>query len=196
MTTPTTMASNGKLRKSLADQIDRLDGILDGLADALNGAVASAVKDAVGQAVREAVQSLTVEIQSHPAVRQLIQKSLMPSMAPAQPPREEDEPRPSGGKLAAVRNWVGSRVQALYGRCKQGAYLAKTAVCRSWQWGRERLGTVAVALAGLVLAGVTCLVRTQVADLMVTCCRAARDRAIRAWASLRRLRTAALPAGG
>jgi hypothetical protein len=195
MTTTTTMASNGKLRKSLADQIDRLDGILDGLADALNGAVASAVKDAVGQAVREAVQSLAAEIQSHPAVRQLIQKSLMPSMAPAEPQHKDDEPRP-GSKLAAARSWIGSRVQALYQRCKQGAYLAYTAVCRAWQWARERLGTVAVALAGLVLAGLTYLVRTRVADLMSKCCHTARGRAIRAWASLRRLRTVALPAGG
>jgi hypothetical protein len=196
MTTTTTMASNGKLRKSLADQIDRLDGILDGLADALNGAVTSAVKDAVGQAVREAVHSLAAEIQSHPAVRQLIQKSLMPSMTPAQPQHKDDEPRPGGGKLAAARSWIGSRVQALYGRCKQGAYLASAAMRRAWQWTCERFGTVAVALAGLVLAGVTYLVRTRVADLMSKCCHAARDRAIRAWASLRRLRPAALPAGG
>jgi hypothetical protein len=196
MTTTTTMASNGKLRKSLADQIDRLDGILDGLSDALNGAVASAVKDAVKQAVREAVQSLAAEIQSYPAVRQLIQKSLMPSMTPAQTPREDDEHRPGGGKLAAARSWISSRVQALYGRCKQGAYLAYAAVCRAWQWARERLGTVAVALAGLVLAGVTYLVRTRMADLMGKCCHAAKDRALKAWASLRRLRSAALPAGG
>jgi hypothetical protein len=100
-----------------------------------------------------------------------------------------------GGKLAAARSWISSRVQALYGRCKQGAYLGYTAVCRTWQWARERLGTVAVALAGLVLAGVTYLVRTRVADLMVMCCRAAKDRALRAWASMRRLRPAALPAG-
>ena len=37
---------NGRSRKSLADQIDRLDQILDGLADGLNEAVASAVKQA------------------------------------------------------------------------------------------------------------------------------------------------------
>ncbi len=51
----TTMMANGRARKSLADQIDRLDGILDGLADALNQAVAEAVKEAVAVAVRAAV---------------------------------------------------------------------------------------------------------------------------------------------
>ena len=34
-----TMQTNGQVRKSLAEQIDRLDGILDGLADGLNEAV-------------------------------------------------------------------------------------------------------------------------------------------------------------
>src|SRR4051812_16304649 len=51
----TTMTRNGQGRPSLAQQIDRLDGILDGLADALNQAVAQAVKEAVAEAVRVAV---------------------------------------------------------------------------------------------------------------------------------------------
>jgi hypothetical protein len=62
----TTMMSNGRLRKSLADQIDRLDAILDGLADGLNEAVATAVKDAVMLAVKEAVQAILKEILTNP----------------------------------------------------------------------------------------------------------------------------------
>lgn len=46
---------NGRPRRSLTEEIDRLEAILDGLADALNGAVAEAVKDAVGGAAREAL---------------------------------------------------------------------------------------------------------------------------------------------
>jgi hypothetical protein len=54
-------AANGRVqRKSLASQLDRLDGILDGLAEALQGAVADAVKDAVGPLVREAVREAVV----------------------------------------------------------------------------------------------------------------------------------------
>src|SRR4051794_1032762 len=49
----TTTMTNGRARKSLADQLDRLDLILTGLADALNEAVAQAVKDAVKAAVAE-----------------------------------------------------------------------------------------------------------------------------------------------
>src|SRR5262245_19983946 len=51
----TTSMTNGRTRKSLAEQIDRLDMILDGLADALNEAVAQAVKEAVAFAVKAAV---------------------------------------------------------------------------------------------------------------------------------------------
>jgi len=54
MTTPTSM--NGRMKKTLAFQLDRLDTILDGLADALNGAVADAVKKTVGVAAKEAVK--------------------------------------------------------------------------------------------------------------------------------------------
>ena len=42
----TSATRNGTIRKSLADQIDRLDNTLDGLSSNLNEAVASAVKEA------------------------------------------------------------------------------------------------------------------------------------------------------
>jgi hypothetical protein len=80
----TTMETNGKLRKSLADQIDRLDGILDGLADALNESVAAAVKDAVGQAVREAVQAVLSEVLASPALVELL-RGQAAAPAPAAP---------------------------------------------------------------------------------------------------------------
>jgi len=48
----TTLNRNGLGRKSLGDQIDRLDQILTGLADALNDSVGQAVKDAVASAVQ------------------------------------------------------------------------------------------------------------------------------------------------
>ncbi len=53
--------TNGRTgRKSLSDQIDRLDDILDGLAGALQDAVADAVKEVVGPAVRDAVREAVV----------------------------------------------------------------------------------------------------------------------------------------
>src|SRR5262249_45417893 len=74
-------------RKSLAQQIDRLDNILDGLADALNEAVSAAVKEAVGLAVKEAVRGVLTEVFTNPAVLEKIrgmagpQESALPAQA-------------------------------------------------------------------------------------------------------------------
>ena len=53
-----TMTSNGQTRKTLASQLDRLDGILDGL----DAALAGAVQEAVGLAVKGAVQAVLTEV--------------------------------------------------------------------------------------------------------------------------------------
>jgi hypothetical protein len=99
----TTMISNGRARKTLAEQIDRLDGILDGLADALNMAVAQAVKEAVEIAVKAAL----AETMARPELRSRL------SAAPV----AEMGPRPSAIKrlLAATRR-TASRVTTAIGR--------------------------------------------------------------------------------
>jgi hypothetical protein len=61
-----TTVTNGRARKSLAEQIDRLDSILDGLSEALQGAVAEAVTEAVGLAVKEAVRCVLAEVLTSP----------------------------------------------------------------------------------------------------------------------------------
>jgi hypothetical protein len=58
MTTTLRTSHNGQPRKTLASQIDRLDGILDGL----DAALAGAVQEAVGLAVKEAVQTVLTEV--------------------------------------------------------------------------------------------------------------------------------------
>src|SRR3954464_7038079 len=81
---------NGRVpRKTLANQLDRLDTILDGLADALNEAVADAVKQAVTVAVQAAVQQ---GLSSPDALR-----ALAPQAPPATTPTAQAEPakRPS-----------------------------------------------------------------------------------------------------
>jgi len=60
--------TNGRPRKQLADQLDRLDAILDGLAEALNQAVADAAREGTRLAVKEAV----VEIVTDPHLRALL----------------------------------------------------------------------------------------------------------------------------
>jgi hypothetical protein len=72
------MTVNGRARKSLADQIDRLDRVLDGLAEGLNEAAAAEVRKAVGRAVREAVQAAVREVLTNPDLAE----RLRPTPAP------------------------------------------------------------------------------------------------------------------
>ena len=98
-----TMANNGRARKTLADQIDRLDAILDGLADALNTAVAEAVRQGVEVAVKAALAGTL-------ALPDLLQRLPGPAV--------QAGPRPSALKrlLAAARRTAG-RVVSGIGRC-------------------------------------------------------------------------------
>jgi len=72
-------SSNGKIRKNLSDQIDRLDRVLDGLGDGLNEAIAEAVKVAVGQAV----QVVLTEVLSNPEILAKLSGALPASRATA-----------------------------------------------------------------------------------------------------------------
>jgi hypothetical protein len=73
MSAPVTPSLNGRVKKTLAFQLDRLDTILDGLAEALNDAVADAVQKAVEpaahQAVRMALAEATARQQPRPSSR-------------------------------------------------------------------------------------------------------------------------------
>src|SRR5262245_31835664 len=98
--------TNGGVRRTLAEQIDRLDSVLDGLADGLNEAVATAVKEAVGVAVREAIQAVLTEVLTNPAVL-----AKLGGVAPVAPPVNET---PKPGLLAGVRRawgWVGRQLR-------------------------------------------------------------------------------------
>jgi hypothetical protein len=123
MSETTMMTTNGRTRKSLAEQIDRLDGILDGLADGLNQAVVTAVKEAVGVAVREAVQAVLTEVTTNPDL--LARLGVQPT---AQTTRDEDEAEdpPQGAgrgrlteRLAGVAGWVKGRGATLAPQARQ-----------------------------------------------------------------------------
>jgi hypothetical protein len=113
-----TMPANGQVRKSLAAQLDRLDGILDGLADALNEAVAAAVREAVVQAVKDAVQAAVREVLQHP---ELVARRQAPVPPPALPWRTRlrqrlaactDAVRASGGLLRRALGGLRRRLDA------------------------------------------------------------------------------------
>ena len=103
----TTMTTNtdGRTRKSLAEQIDRLDAILDGLSEALQGAVAAAVQEAAGRAVQEAVQAVLAEALTNPALRE---RALHIDSQPAPRPDSPSVPRP----LTRLATWLGARARS------------------------------------------------------------------------------------
>jgi hypothetical protein len=118
--TMTTTNVNGRVRKSLAEQIDRLDQILDGLADGLNEAVAMAVKEAVSLAVKEAVQAVLAEVLTNPAVREPLGGVGSPSVPPA-------DASPKSGwrqRLGQAGAWIGRRLGAV---CQAVAALPRRA---------------------------------------------------------------------
>ncbi len=88
MTTTTTTTprtdSNGQSRKTLASQLDRLDGILDGL----DAALAGAVQEAVEQAVKQAVQAVLTEVLTNRELQEQLQQAAQPA-PPAEEPRSK-----------------------------------------------------------------------------------------------------------
>jgi hypothetical protein len=99
-----TLEANGQTRKTLANQLDRLDGILDGLSEGLSDAVASAVREAVGLAVQEAVRAVLTEVLTNPLLREQLQRP-----AEAQPAPPDGPANRSGGKncrnFSRARAW-------------------------------------------------------------------------------------------
>jgi hypothetical protein len=80
MTATVPPLTNGRPRKQLSDQLDRLDGIIDGLCDGLPQAVADATREGTRQAVKDAI----LEIMTNPELRAMIQV-LAPTPVPAAP---------------------------------------------------------------------------------------------------------------
>ncbi len=104
-----TACTNGKPRKQLADQLDRLDGIIDALADGLNQAVADAAREGTRLAVKDAI----VEIMTNPELRALLAPAQpVPAPAPVPPQSEAVTPAPKKpgpwtrvkAKIAAARD--------------------------------------------------------------------------------------------
>src|SRR5215470_10014611 len=117
--------TNGTTRKSLANEIDRLQETVAGLGQGLR----EAVREATTQAVREAVGELVAEVVTNPDIAALFRNT---QAQPAQAPR----PRPSpGGLLGRLAGWFQQPLQV--------ARQAWQAVCR--YKGVAVAGLVAVA---------------------------------------------------
>jgi hypothetical protein len=135
-TTATRTDNNGPPRKTLASQLDRLDGILDGLDNALAGAVQAVVCTAV----KEAVQAVLTEVLTNRELQEQLQQAAQ--LAPA--PEEMH-----GNQIKANRMWQATTegVQRIVQKVKQ--------------LGRG-VG-VALLAAGGVLAGVIYAARRTIA---------------------------------
>ncbi len=113
-----TLSPNGRVRRSLATEIDRLNQILDGLADGLNDAVASAVQNAVAVAVQQAIQGALTEVLTSPAVIEQLREKILPPTAEETPAPSKDE-RPSRGNR--VLGWIGGQLKAVAAGCAASA---------------------------------------------------------------------------
>ena len=153
----TTMTTNtdGRTRKSLAEQIDRLDAILDGLSDALQGAVAAAVQEAAGRAVKEAVQAVLSQALTNPALRE---RALSAESPPAPRADSPSVPRP----LARLATWLGARARPCVRACAAGVRWARDTAVRLSLLAGSRLRAALLA-AGAVTAGVANSVRARLA---------------------------------
>jgi hypothetical protein len=78
MTTAVKTNTDGQERKTLASQLDRLDGILDGLDSALAGAV----QEAVSLAVKEAVQAVLTEVLTNRELQEQLQQAAQQAAPP------------------------------------------------------------------------------------------------------------------
>src|SRR6187200_1474253 len=109
----TTTATNGKPRKQLSDQLDRLDGILDAIAEGLPGAVTDACREGARAAVKDAI----IEIVTNPELRALLAPAQTAPAAVVAAPELATEP-PSPGPWARIKAGLAAARDAVAARCK------------------------------------------------------------------------------
>src|SRR5262249_44818707 len=114
----TTNVNGRPQRKTLANQLDRLDTILDGFADALNEAVADAVKQAVTVGVREGLQVATQQLMTNPELLRALAAQTAP--APTHQPEPQPEPVKKPSMLRKLVMSIGTRGRRLCQRVRNG----------------------------------------------------------------------------
>jgi hypothetical protein len=127
--TTDTMNTSDRQRKTLASQLDRLDGILDALSEGLNEAVANAVQHAVGLAVQHSLTEVLTN-------EQLLEHLRQPAPA-AEPPKAEP-----------------GLLQRIWNRVKEIASKAKDTAVRMYQATRRKVAGVVSGCRRVLAAGV------------------------------------------
>ena len=141
------MTTNGRPRKQLAEQIDRLELTVSNLGEGLR----DSVREATSQAVREAVTELVSEVLTNPDVAALFRNT---QAQPAQAARAR--PSPGGGLLGGLAGWLQQPLrlarQAWQAVCRYkgvavaGLVAVATVAVAAWKAGPL------LALAGLAAA--------------------------------------------
>jgi hypothetical protein len=205
----TTTATNGRnARKSLSDQIDRLDLILDGLAASLNEAVAAAVATAVRDAVREAAAAAVHEVLTNEQLQRRLRELREPPSPPA--PKQTVPSKPllekateacrqatsavrqaAGNAVDAVRSgwceatrWVRRATRQAADQARAGCQTLGNLAALAWHYRRPLVAALAVGAA----AGVAVYMAGPVGPAVA--CGAAGalgSLAASAWGRLRRL---------
>ena len=165
---------NGKpQRKQLADQLDRLDGIIDALAAGLNQAVADAAREGTRLAVKDAI----VEIMTNPELRAMLAPARPePTPAPVAPPPVAAPKQP--GPWARLKTKVAAARDALTGAATKTKE-AVTSRCRAASDAVAAAGTVAgealplrrmlcVGLGAGLAVGLVCLLVPHAAAAAVS----------------------------
>jgi hypothetical protein len=126
--------TNGQARKSLAEQIDRLDGMLDGMSEGLNEAVATAVKDAVGLAVQQAVQTVLREVLSNPELLARFQAAAPAVASPAPTPASPTKSPKVGWsqRWASVRKTLATWALSIRMECGRRIGQARRLAVSAW----------------------------------------------------------------
>ena len=139
----TQMTTNGRPRKQLAEQIDRLELTVSNLGEGLR----DSFREATSQAVREAVTELVSEVLTNPDVAALFRNVQAPA---AQAPRPS--PLPGGGLMGWLQKPLQLARPAWQTVCRyKGAVLGGLAAVAALAVAAWKGGPL-LALAGLAAA--------------------------------------------
>src|SRR5262245_57773147 len=142
--------TDGKVRKTLSEQIDKLSSILDGLSENLDEAVADAVREATGAAVEQAVHKALLEVLTSPDLLNLISGIARPSQPlppPAAPSVAEDDRPGLRARLAAAGAWAGRQTRAAGAPCRQTLGAVKAGLLGLWDLRARLLTAVGLGAA-------------------------------------------------
>ena len=154
-----TMSLNGKPRKQLSDQLDRMDEILDVLGEGLTGAVVDAMKAGTALAVKQAL----VEILTNPELLATIRGVLPPAIvtevaesglpsAPARPSlwsRLKAKAASARSTTVAAMSRVKARVASAANATRSGMVHAAASVLGRVMMVKQQVATV-IGVAGVI----------------------------------------------